>query len=728
MWRHGLAIWILLVSILLYPFKAFCANPLEHSLFIIFVPGLKLEDLKNYPTLHWLSENSAIGLMNTSTGGVRRISSSYLTLAAGVKIVCPEKAGSMGLQRTETIDGLSARELYRRYLAVPAGDYEVLNPYYHSVLAAAGTSIRSGLLADTWIELDIPFIFIGNHDMPGTVSRPGALFAANIQGKIKTGFVDEQTYQISTYSPTYFTTNYPFYYEKITDFLNTKNNTKNGIVILDCADLARLDSLYGTIPENVYQQNRTKLLTELDEFLGELFTPAKINNFDILLITPFPDISSAQAGNTLTPIICHTTSLDGGLIISSSTKRPGLLTNLDLAPTVLSLAGIKKPPVLVGSAIQYFPSENPYSYLEKLHQDILTNYQQRPPLLKSYVILQIIVVLSVIALILLRHPFLPRTGSLLLVLTAGPLLFLLLPLFPFDTIYSRITGLLVGTTVILYLLNRKTWAIKLLTLLYLLTTFTIACDILLGAPLMKSSLLGYDAISGARYYGIGNEYMGVLLGSSIIGFSLLLETLASKFPQYLRVSSAIIFVLLLLLILLVAAPQWGTNVGGALSFTGSYLLFGTLLVKDKVSIRTLVSIGVCSVFVLFALFWADMQRPLEVQSHIGLTARLIQEEGIMSLWPIFARKISMNIKLLQYSLWTRVFLTFLGATALTFYRPPGLLRKIFLDHPFLKAGFIAGLSGSFIALVVNDSGIVAAATSSIFVVPTLLYLIIERTP
>jgi len=37
-------------------------------------------------------------------------------------------------------------------------------------------------------------------------------------------------------------------------------------------------------------------------------------------------------------------------------------------------------------------------------------------------------------------------------------------------------------------------------------------DIVLGNALMQVSILGYDPIVGARFYGIGNEYMGLLAG------------------------------------------------------------------------------------------------------------------------------------------------------------------------------------------------------------------------
>jgi hypothetical protein len=180
------------------------------------------------------------------------------------------------------------------------------------------------------------------------------------------------------------------------------------------------------------------------------------------------------------------------------------------------------------------------------------------------------------------------------------------------------------------------------------------------------------------------------------------------------------------LTILVAAPQWGTNVGGAISFTGSLVLLCLLLTKKRIHLKTVCLTGLCCTAAVVMLFYIDLQRPVEVQSHIGLTARLVYEQGLSSLWPIFTRKISMNIKLLHYSLWSRVFLTFLGATAFIFYKPPGLLKKLLSPYPYLQAGLIAGLCGSLITLVVNDSGIVAAATSSIFVVPTLLYLITQQ--
>ena len=66
---------------------------------------------------------------------------------------------------------------------------------------------------------------------------------------------------------------------------------------------------------------------------------------------------------------------------------------------------------------------------------------------------------------------------------------------------------------------------------------------------------------GARFYGIGNEFMGVLVGSSIMAWALLVGKKASASrPE--RLASLLLFAGF---ITLVGAPALGTNAGGAVS-------------------------------------------------------------------------------------------------------------------------------------------------------------------
>ena len=111
---------------------------------------------------------------------------------------------------------------------------------------------------------------------------------------------------------------------------------------------------------------------------------------------------------------------------------------------------------------------------------------------------------------------------------------------------------------------------------------------------------------------------------------------------------------------------------------------------------------------------------------MGQTASLVRQKGIKELLKIFQRKISMNIKLIKYTVWTKVFLTSLLAVVILFFRPVGLLKEAVFKYSAIPYGFIGGLVGCIVALLANDSGIVAAATMVIYVAPPVILLIIDQ--
>src|SRR5690606_39498352 len=48
------------------------------------------------------------------------------------------------------------------------------------------------------------------------------------------------------------------------------------------------------------------------------------------------------------------------------------------------------------------------------------------------------------------------------------------------------------------------------------TFLALLADTGAGAPLQQHAFLGNDRLGGARYYGVGYEYMGLLLGSGLL--------------------------------------------------------------------------------------------------------------------------------------------------------------------------------------------------------------------
>jgi hypothetical protein len=87
----------------------------------------------------------------------------------------------------------------------------------------------------------------------------------------------------------------------------------------------------------------------------------------------------------------------------------------------------------------------------------------------------------------------------------------------------------------------------------------------------------------------------------------------------------------------------------------------------------------------------------------------------------------MNLKLMRYTVWSRVFLAILAALVILLYRPSGAMSRLKTDCPRLFQGFSGILVGAVVGLIVNDSGIVAAATTSIYVIAPVLLLIFSQS-
>lgn len=513
----------------------------------------------------------------------------------------------------------------------------------------------------------------------------------------------------------------PYLLRKNNDYQSLLKETKSFIyqntrciVFLDLNDLNYLDTNYQDLTLDLYQEKRNLLMKKISSFLTNIINTADHNNACMLIVSPYPSIKDLKQRAYLTPLIYHVPNNNGGIISSNSTKQQGLSIIHDIPISILSFFNIPQPHSLTGSSLQFNDFNYPLPFLLDTYKNILDNNKQRPIILKGFVLIEIILVLSSLLLLLKKHPLLIYVHKILISYTSIPLLLLILPILPTSRIEYRLLFLLVGVLFFITLSFIVKNTFKYLSYLYLATTLFVLFDILNHSSLMKMSLLGYDPISGSRYYGLGNEYMGVLLGSSIMSIALLMERISIK-KDLSKYTTILFFLFFIIITGIVALPQFGTNVGGSIAFCLTYLFYFMLIYKQDLNIKKLITASFICLGCLVILFVYDLHRPIETQSHIGMTARQIKQSGLLSLLPIFTRKITMNIKLIHYSIWSRVFITLLSAMTLLFYKPPGLVLNILSKYPILRKGFSAGVFGSIIVLIVNDSGIVAAATSMIYI-------------
>jgi len=109
--------------------------------------------------------------------------------------------------------------------------------------------------------------------------------------------------------------------------------------------------------------------------------------------------------------------------------------------------------------------------------------------------------------------------------------------------------------------------------------------------------------------------------------------------------------------------------------------------------------------------------------------RLVKETEANGLGVIIStiqRKISMNLRLIRYTIWTKVLLSIIAIITVMFFRPAKLLQKLFDRYKYLRYSWISIAASAITGFAVNDSGIVVAATAMTYTAFTMLIMCIDE--
>lgn len=641
------------------------------------------------PAIREFLEDSACGLMNVRSGaGYNNTESGYLTLGNGNRSLAPPNPGD--ISKPESLPLTETSFLWRWSTGIERKNNNFVVPEIGWILNRAESenqSVQPGLLGDTFRINGWKTFLIGDQDTFAEPNRSGAYTIMDHNGIFDSGLVGAEINMIDQSFPYRFRFNPDQVLTTIGKLLKPRS-----LILVEFGDFARLDRFREEMLPEQYARLKQEAWERLDHFIGRFSKGWSTDQYRMVMISPSLSKEGINNRSMLATIVIRGAGYKKGLLTSGTTNWDGLVANIDLLPSLINMAGLKASVVFSGRTIRSLVSQNHLEKLSELNLKInMMNSSQRS-LLDWYLWIISTGWLAVTLSILLKKRL--GSGFLLIIVAILPLAMLVLPMLP--VVVWQEFGLFLLTIVFTILLMKLKTTNQRYLILSAVLWGGLILDQITGWNLIRFSALGYSAVSGSRYYGIGNEFMGVFLAASLVLAHLLTQAFKQKWPALLILS---------LSVLTLGWPQLGINFGGTLAALVGFSYYVVKLYNlDWNNQKLWVAFGGIILVVVLIGWWDNLREP-DVQTHLGRFFQLLIDQNLGETWQIFSRKATMNLKLLVYSAWTKTILLALGIC---------ILKRLITKEKTVKVEerivwnslFIAG----FAAFLINDSGVVAFGT------------------
>lgn len=425
-----------------------------------------------------------------------------------------------------------------------------------------------------------------------------------------------------------------------------------------------------------------------DAEIGRWAQAANREHGAIMVVSSNPSAAEYRAGDQLTPVLVYGHDIPQGLLWSRSTHQAGLATNTDIAPTIADYFHARLPVPSFGAPLTEadVTSEDVPEYLSR--EDTLWQAQARDLRALPYLAGFLAVLIAGATALAYRER--PGWGVAVLFAAAVPLTLLMSASLP---IFASLSISALGGA---FALRRRPW--EGLAWIGAATALLVVGDALFDAGRMTGrSLLGYSPLEGARYYGVGNEAMGALIGAGVV--------LTGAMARFFRGKEWPV-VLWLVVAFALGWPGAGAKAGGflvALIALAAYvwLWSGRKLTAASFWLALAGCIAACGTLlaVVGSLFG---------HTHFGQAVHLMRSEGPAVVASLAERKAAMDLHLIFHSVWMLT-LAAAGIGATVLYRKKGITAGG--GEIAAQVGLLAGLG----CLLLNDAGVVAAAICSVYV-------------
>jgi len=504
----------------------------------------------------------------------------------------------------------------------------------------------------------------------------------------------------------------------------------SNLVVVQWGDLDRIEAERSShlILPSVAEADRQKSLENLGRFVMSLPADKRAHTLGpvwLILVSPVPPIDSHGGWNSLTP--CVITRIDAWIppsdYTSDTTQTPGLIAQRDVAPTILDLLGRPADGDLTGAAAHTDNRGDLLSQgIDALDRQTRNNQIVESPFFWTMGFLLAFIGFGIVWTMRgqASHKALRLCSYGLRIIAVWPGAMLVAAILPatsptvyFISIYALIFLLAFLPSVSTILIG---------------TSAVLLIDCVTGSHLISASLFSAYALSGIRFYGIGNEYMGVLIAGTLLASQSICERMTGTNGTIKTKSWRLPVVFLFALVtVIMSCPAFGAKAGAALTcgitFAAAYSLLGTGKIRFWHVLLGLFA------GVLMLCFWIGASSVLGLRhTHLQQAYTAVGVGKSQVLFTLILSKLELAFTVLTHPG------TIVGGLALLVF---GFTVHYVLLKPLEKQGkpvcptakllYTACLAGSAACILLNDSGVVAAILLFSMTTVGLLYgMVVER--
>ncbi len=496
---------------------------------------------------------------------------------------------------------------------------------------------------------------------------------------------------------------------------------RSGLIVIETGDTRRADRRVVSDTTEGPASRKRRAILAADELIGAILARLDLERDLLLIVSPSPP---SRAGVTerraLTPIIAVGGDFQAGTLFSPATRRTGLVTNLDVAPTIVAHLGADWDSMAPGKVLRIEGGRRSFSEMAGRARGYTMTERISLPLMVVYALIVAVGLVLAVGFFAVSgragRRLVGPTRIALLAAVVFPLGVLIAPLLPAGTesIWIHLAYIAVLTALFVTMLHTVD-TVRAVSIAAAATALFLIVNILIGSPGDIDSAFGYTAVTAARFYGIGNHYLATLFAAVIVISFLWFD---SALEGWWSIALAAAYGMI---VLVVGHGSWGANTGGILMLAPALAVAHARIATGRLAVKHFFYAGLAGGAALGLLAGVDAWLP-EDPAHIGVAARQVYDGG-RAFNVLLLRKVQANLETFAYAFGLTAPIAGAVMIGVTMARRRGLRWSFAVSgHPAVRPALIVGLLGGSWGSLVNDSGVVVLAFAAAFLLPALLLI------